>query len=195
MIRYLDCATGVDDALAPALSPATPDVQFAGIGAVSGNTSARQGAVDPLGVLALAGRADVPVAVGAHEPGPDPCAPLTRFLRVGTGAVPDAAGRPHRPLLTCQFDERTPKGSETTMNSVYDSMARQGLIRPRSGRILGGVCAGLGRRFGLDPWIARMLFVLILFVIPGSQILIYPVLWVLMPSEERAFSTTYPPMA
>jgi phage shock protein PspC (stress-responsive transcriptional regulator) len=74
------------------------------------------------------------------------------------------------------------------MKTVHDSMARQGLIRPREGRVLGGVCAGLGRRFGLDPWIARLLFVLILFVIPGSQILIYPLLWVLMPSEENAYS-------
>ncbi|GGK99926.1 PspC domain-containing protein [Mangrovihabitans endophyticus] len=72
------------------------------------------------------------------------------------------------------------------MNTVYDSMARQGLVRPRQGRVLGGVCAGLGRRFGLDPWITRLLFVVILFIIPGSQILIYPLLWILMPSEERA---------
>jgi phage shock protein C len=69
------------------------------------------------------------------------------------------------------------------MNAVHTSMARQGLSRPRDGRILGGVCAGLARRFGLDPWIARLLFVAILFVIPGSQILIYPLLWILMPSE------------
>jgi phage shock protein C len=70
------------------------------------------------------------------------------------------------------------------MNDVRASFANQGLIRPRDGRILGGVCAGLGRRFGLTPWIARLLFVLILMVIPGSQLLIYPVLWILMPSEE-----------
>jgi phage shock protein PspC (stress-responsive transcriptional regulator) len=69
------------------------------------------------------------------------------------------------------------------MNAVHTSMARQGLSRPRAGRILGGVCAGLARRFGLDPWIARLLFVAILFVIPGSQLLVYPLLWILMPSE------------
>jgi phage shock protein C len=69
------------------------------------------------------------------------------------------------------------------MNSVHSSMARQGLSRPRNGRILGGVCAGLGRRFGLDPWIARLAFVAILLIIPGSQLLIYPLLWILMPSE------------
>ena len=81
------------------------------------------------------------------------------------------------------------------MNTVHDSMARQGLVRPREGRVLAGVCAGLARRFGLDPWLTRVLFVLILFVIPGSQILIYPVLWLLMPSEEIVYSTTYPPVA
>jgi phage shock protein PspC (stress-responsive transcriptional regulator) len=45
------------------------------------------------------------------------------------------------------------------------------------------VCAGLGRRFGLSPWTARLLFVVILMLLPGSQLIIYPVLWILMPSE------------
>lgn len=82
---------------------------------------------------------------------------------------------------------------EHTMNDVRSSLARQGLIRPRDGRILGGVCAGLGRRFGLTPWVARLLFVLLLMVLPGSQILIYPVLWILMPAEENlAYPTAYP---
>jgi phage shock protein C len=80
------------------------------------------------------------------------------------------------------------------MDTVHDSLRRQGLVRPRDGRVLGGVCAGLGRRFGIDPWPARLLFVLILFVVPGSQILIYPILWVLMPSEvTSARATTLPP--
>lgn len=71
------------------------------------------------------------------------------------------------------------------MNDVRTSLANQGLIRPRDGRILGGVCAGVGRRFGLTPWISRLLFVLILMVVPGSQLLIYPVLWILMPDEQN----------
>lgn len=71
------------------------------------------------------------------------------------------------------------------MDTIYGSMRRQGLVRPLRGRILGGVAAGLAQRFGLDPWPARLLFALILFVIPGSQLLIYPILWILMPSETR----------
>ena len=67
---------------------------------------------------------------------------------------------------------------------VHDSFAQQGLVRPRQGRLLAGVCAGLGKRFGLNPWLARILFLVILMVIPGSQIIIYPILWILMPSGD-----------
>jgi phage shock protein PspC (stress-responsive transcriptional regulator) len=31
---------------------------------------------------------------------------------------------------------------------------------------------------------ARLLFVLVLMLLPGSQLVIYPVLWILMPSES-----------
>jgi phage shock protein C len=82
------------------------------------------------------------------------------------------------------------------MTDIRSTFAQQGLTRPREGKILGGVCAGVGRRFGLTPWISRLLFVLLLMVIPGSQLLIYPVLWILMPTEESstylAPSTAYP---
>jgi len=73
------------------------------------------------------------------------------------------------------------------MNEYF---ARQGLVRPRDGRILGGVCAGLGRRFGISAWGARFLFVLILMLIPGSQLLVYPILWILMPQASEAPDAT-----
>ena len=79
------------------------------------------------------------------------------------------------------------------MNEIHRTFANQGLIRPREGRVLGGVVAGLGRRFGIDPWPARLLFILILMVIPGSQIFIYPILWILMPSEQTVTQVTPPP--
>jgi phage shock protein PspC (stress-responsive transcriptional regulator) len=56
------------------------------------------------------------------------------------------------------------------------------LIRPRRGRWIAGVCAGLGRRFGLSPNTVRLLFVLSC-LLPGPQFVAYIVLWVLMPSE------------
>jgi phage shock protein PspC (stress-responsive transcriptional regulator) len=81
------------------------------------------------------------------------------------------------------------------VNEIHARFANEGLVRPRDGRVLAGVVAGLGRRFGIDPWPARLLFVLILLVIPGSQILVYPLLWLLMPREGTApYAPPAPPV-
>jgi phage shock protein C len=37
----------------------------------------------------------------------------------------------------------------------------------------------------MSPWVARLLFVVVLSVLPGSQLLVYPVLWLLMPAERE----------
>jgi phage shock protein PspC (stress-responsive transcriptional regulator) len=58
------------------------------------------------------------------------------------------------------------------------------LSRPRDGRMIAGVCAGLARRFGLSVGLVRLLFVLSI-ILPGSQVLVYVILWLLMPNEER----------
>lgn len=56
------------------------------------------------------------------------------------------------------------------------------LVRPRQ-RVIAGVCAGLGRRFGLSPNVVRLLFVLSC-ILPGPQFIIYIVLWVMIPPEH-----------
>ncbi|WP_022923573.1 PspC domain-containing protein [Serinicoccus marinus] len=56
------------------------------------------------------------------------------------------------------------------------------LARPRHDRVIAGVCAGLGRRFGMSPTLVRVLFVLSC-LLPGPQVLAYLVLWVVMPSD------------
>lgn len=65
---YLDCDTGIDDALAIAYLLAAGNAEVVGIGSVSGNVSAAVGARNTLDLLALADRTDIPVAVGAHDP-------------------------------------------------------------------------------------------------------------------------------
>ena len=58
------------------------------------------------------------------------------------------------------------------------------LVRPRDDRWIAGVCSGLARRFGMRPNTMRLLF-LISCLLPGPQVLVYIVLWVLMPDERR----------
>ncbi len=57
------------------------------------------------------------------------------------------------------------------------------MTRPRRGRIIAGVCAGIARRFGISPFLVRLLFVLSL-LLPGPQILIYLAMWIIVPSES-----------
>lgn len=57
-----------------------------------------------------------------------------------------------------------------------------GLVRPRSGRMLAGVCAALAPRFGTSARNVRVLF-LLSCLLPGPQVLAYLVLWVLLPAE------------
>lgn len=56
------------------------------------------------------------------------------------------------------------------------------LSRPRNNRMIAGVCAGLGRRFGLSANVVRLIFVLSL-LLPGPQVLIYLALWLILPGE------------
>lgn len=81
------------------------------------------------------------------------------------------------------------------MNDIRAAFARQGLVRSSDRGILGGVCAGVGRRLGLTPWITRLLFLVTLVAIPGSQLLIYPVLWLLMPADDSVIAGTHAPHA
>jgi phage shock protein C len=54
------------------------------------------------------------------------------------------------------------------------------LTRPRQGAIIAGVCAGLAERFGWSPFVVRLLFLLSI-ALPGPQVIVYLVLWLLMP--------------
>ena len=58
-----------------------------------------------------------------------------------------------------------------------------GLSRPRRGRVVGGVCAALARRFDVSPLAVRALFVISCVLPFSSQILLYVGLWIVIPSE------------
>lgn len=61
--------------------------------------------------------------------------------------------------------------------------ANQRLIRSERNRMLAGVCGGLGEHFGVDPTLVRVAFVL-LGVFGGSGVLIYLVMWLIVPNAS-----------
>lgn len=63
----------------------------------------------------------------------------------------------------------------------YD-MNEKRMVRVEEGRMIAGVCAGLGRYLGVDPTIVRIIFVLLALFAAGG-VLLYLVLWLIMPME------------
>jgi len=61
------------------------------------------------------------------------------------------------------------------------------LYRKEEGKMIGGVCAGLGDYLVLDPVFIRLIFVL-LALGSGFGVIVYLVLWVVMPSDNWAGS-------
>jgi len=64
------------------------------------------------------------------------------------------------------------------------------LARPTNGRMIGGVCAALARRFGTSATTMRVIF-LVSCLLPGPQFLLYIALWILLPSEDKAARTAW----
>lgn len=59
------------------------------------------------------------------------------------------------------------------------------LRRSRSDKMIAGVIGGLARYFGIDPTMARVLYVILSILsvgFPGT--LVYIILWVIIPEEE-----------
>ena len=66
-------------------------------------------------------------------------------------------------------------------------MTMQGrpLRRSRNNRVIAGVIGGLADYFGLDPTLARVIYVLVsIFSAAFPGILVYILLWILVPPED-----------
>ena len=61
-------------------------------------------------------------------------------------------------------------------------MNEKRMTRVEEGRMIAGVCAGLGRYLGLDVTIVRIIFVLLGLFAAGG-VLLYLILWLIMPME------------
>ncbi len=73
-------------------------------------------------------------------------------------------------------DTPTPSESEETNPPV------RRFRRPRSGRVIAGVGAGLAYRFDLDPLLVRVGLVA-LALLGGAGLVLYALLWILVPSD------------
>jgi phage shock protein PspC (stress-responsive transcriptional regulator) len=57
------------------------------------------------------------------------------------------------------------------------------LTRDTRNAVLGGVCAGIARRYGMSTTALRVAFV-VSCVLPGPQFLAYIALWIFLPADR-----------
>ena len=57
------------------------------------------------------------------------------------------------------------------------------LTRPRNGRMLGGVCAGISEYLGIDPTVVRIICVLLSIGTIGLALLVYLILCFVIPES------------
>lgn len=86
--------------------------------------------------------------------------------------------RTHRSMWDTNWD-----GSDDGYE--YSGTSGKRLRRNKIDGVFGGVCAGLGDYFDIDPIVVRIAYILsILFL--GVPLFIYFILWIFVPSDKRA---------
>ncbi len=77
--------------------------------------------------------------------------------------------------------------SSSSTSSAYATASeepRGSLGRNANDKVLGGVCSGLAHYLKIDPTVVRILFALITFGGFGTGVLIYIVLWIVLPIKD-----------
>lgn len=138
---YLDCDTGIDDALALTYLLNTASVELVGIGTVFGNTSAARAAQNTAALLTAAGADKIPVAVGAATPllGPYPGgAPLVH----GDNGIGDVI---------------LPAGPAPVAESAPEMIVRLAYEYPHELEIVAiGPLTNIARALEIEPDVARL---------------------------------------
>ncbi|MEQ1798504.1 MAG: PspC domain-containing protein [Lacibacter sp.] len=76
------------------------------------------------------------------------------------------------------------KSSATSSAYATADEPRGSLSRNANDKILGGVCSGIAHNLKIDPSIVRILFALITFGGFGAGVLIYIIMWVILPVRD-----------
>ena len=61
------------------------------------------------------------------------------------------------------------------------------LRRPRTGRMMAGVCAGISEYFGLDVTLVRVIYALATVFTAFSGVIIYIILMIIIPEDRNRY--------
>ena len=64
------------------------------------------------------------------------------------------------------------------------------IVRPRSPRVIAGVCSGFALHYGWDLMLTRILFTVFTLITSGLGILLYIAAWVILPDAQYQLPQT-----
>jgi phage shock protein PspC (stress-responsive transcriptional regulator) len=82
---------------------------------------------------------------------------------------------------------RRNKGNDNEPDYIFNNdinMTENKKLYRSNDRVIAGVCGGLANYFGFDPTVIRVVFALLTLFTAFSGVLIYFILWLLMPSRK-----------
>ena len=86
-----------------------------------------------------------------------------------------------------KIDEETTGAQNTYYPPGYNPVRPKKFYRDGDRSMIAGVCAGIAHYFRIDPLWIRIIFIVSLFISFGSSLLVYILLWILIP---KAITTT-----
>jgi phage shock protein C len=65
-------------------------------------------------------------------------------------------------------------------------MSERALTRSREDKIIGGVCGGIARYFGIDSTLVRVITALLILA-GGLSFVVYIIIWLIMPGQDDPY--------
>ncbi|MFI5133512.1 MAG: PspC domain-containing protein [Chitinophagales bacterium] len=120
---------------------------------------------------------------------------MNEKVRKGTACVTDAdvdeiigsMGRPEdfeAEEMAAEPGTQSQQNQQTADTGYTGRPGRSRLYRDTSDKFIGGVCSGLANYLNLDPTIVRILFAIVTFGGFGAGILLYIILWIILPTKD-----------
>jgi phage shock protein PspC (stress-responsive transcriptional regulator) len=99
------------------------------------------------------------------------------------GSVSDFKAAEEQELGATEFASEENKSKSQSSGPAREAARK--LYRDQKRKIAGGVCAGLGHYFNVDPVWPRLLFALLVLGSYGSLLIVYIILWIVLPASEE----------
>lgn len=106
------------------------------------------------------------------------------FLIATMGSVSDFKAAEEHEVPAGESSKQDQRNQKTGNSSEHNA-ANKKLFRDQKRKILGGVCAGLGHYFNIDPVWPRLLFALLVLGSYGGLLLVYIIFWIALPTSTE----------